>query len=163
MTSKSSPPYSSKIIFDSLISIIAINPDLLNVASISFIFFFMGGGGIHFNLYKEDKTFENYGEQIKKVNNILSSWAYRDLTYFGRITVIKTLALPLLVQILTVLPSPPAQVMKEIQDIFYRFLWDGKPDNIKRNVIFNYEEGGGGVLKLPHIKSFCKALKMYWL
>jgi hypothetical protein len=48
-----------------------------------------------------------------------------------------------LVQIITVLPSPPAQVIKEIQDISYRFLWDGKPDNIKKNVIFNYEEGGG--------------------
>ena len=73
--------------------------------------------GIHFNLYKEDKTFENYGEQIKKVKNILSSWAYRDLTYFGRITVIKTFAILLLVQILTVLPNHPAQDMKEIQDI----------------------------------------------
>ena len=31
---------------------------------------------------------------------------------------------------------------------------------IRRNVIINnYEEGG---LKLPHIESFCKALKMSW-
>ena len=57
--------------------------------------------------------------------------------------------------------KPPAQVMKEIQDIFYRFLWDGKPDKPKRNVIINnYEEGG---LKLSHIEFFCKALKVYWL
>jgi len=68
--------------------------------------------GVLFNLFKEDKTFENYGQKIKKVKNILRSWAYRDLTYIGRITVIKTLALPLLVQILTVLPNPPANVMK---------------------------------------------------
>ena len=55
----------------------------------------------------------------------------------------KNLALPLLVQILTVLPNPPAQVMKEIQDIFYQFVWDENPDKIKRNVIINnYEEGG---------------------
>ena len=48
--------------------------------------------------------------------------------------------------------------MKEIQDIFYKLLWDGKPDKIKRNVIINnYEEGG---LKLSHIESFCKALKI---
>ena len=41
------------------------------------------------------------------------------------------------------------------------FVWDEKPDKIKRNVIINnYEEGG---LKLPHIESFCKALKMSWL
>ena len=91
----------------------------------------------------------------------MSSWAYRDLTYIGRITVIKTLALPLLVQILTVLLNPPAQVMKEIQDMFYKYLWDGKPDKIKRNfIINNYEEGG---LKLTHIESFCKVLKMSWL
>jgi hypothetical protein len=65
------------------------------------------------------------------------------------------------VQILTVLTSPPVQVMKEIQDIFYKFLWNGKPDKIKRNVIINnYEEGG---LKLLHIESFCKALEMSWL
>jgi hypothetical protein len=32
--------------------------------------------------------------------------------------------------------------MKEIQDMFYAFLWG---------------------LKLPHIESFCKALKMSWL
>ena len=36
MTSKFSPPYSPNIIFDSLISILAVNPDLLNIASISF-------------------------------------------------------------------------------------------------------------------------------
>ena len=40
MTSKSSPPYSPNIIqkknvFDSFISILAVNPDLLNIASIS--------------------------------------------------------------------------------------------------------------------------------
>ena len=51
--------------------------------------------------------------------------------------------------------------MKKIQDIFYKFLWDGKPDKVKRNVIINnYEEGG---LKLPHIELFCEALKMSWL
>jgi hypothetical protein len=50
--------------------------------------------------------------------------------------------------------------MKKIQQMFYNFLWDGKPDKIKRNVIINnYEEGA----QLPHIESFCKVLKMSWL
>jgi hypothetical protein len=62
------------------------------------------------------------------------------------------------VQILTLLPSNPVQGIKEIQDIFYKFVWDGKPDNIKRNIIINnYEEEE---LKLPHIQSFCEALKL---
>jgi hypothetical protein len=29
--------------------------------------------GIHFNLYKEEKTLEIFGEKIKKVKNILST------------------------------------------------------------------------------------------
>jgi hypothetical protein len=29
--------------------------------------------GIHFNLYKEDKSFKKFSENIKKVKNILSS------------------------------------------------------------------------------------------
>ena len=45
--------------------------------------------------------------------NLVSHTGSWDLTYIGRIMVIKTLVLPLLVQILTVLPNPPAQVMKE--------------------------------------------------
>jgi hypothetical protein len=40
ITSKSSPPYNPNIIFESLISILAVNPDLLNIASVSYIFFF---------------------------------------------------------------------------------------------------------------------------
>jgi hypothetical protein len=36
MTSKSLPPYSPNIIFDALVSILAVDPDRLNVASISY-------------------------------------------------------------------------------------------------------------------------------
>jgi hypothetical protein len=57
-----------------------------------------------------------------KDKEYLKLMAYRDLTYIGRITVIETLSLQILVQILRVLPNPPVQDMKEIQDIFYIFL-----------------------------------------
>jgi hypothetical protein len=88
-------------------------------------------------------------------------WSYRDLTYIGKVTVIKTLALPILVQSLTVLPNPPDSILNDIEKIFYKFLWNGKKDKIKRSIIINeYEEGG---LKMPNIQSFYKALKMSWL
>jgi hypothetical protein len=51
--------------------------------------------------------------------------------------------------------------LNDIEKIFYKFLWNGKKDKIKRSVIINeYEEGG---LKMPNIQSFYKALKMSWL
>jgi hypothetical protein len=57
------------------------------------------------------------------VKKILNLWSYRDLTYIGKVTVIKTLALPILVQCLTVLPNPPDSILNDIEKIFYKFLW----------------------------------------
>ena len=86
-------------------------------------------------------------------------YLYRDLTYIGKVTVIKTLALPILVQCLTVLPNPPDSVLNDIQEIFDKFLWNGKKDKIKRSVIINEYEGG---LKMPHIfNPFTKHIKCH--
>jgi hypothetical protein len=50
-------------------------------------------------------------------------------------------------QSVTVLPDPPIHIVKQIQDIFFNFLWNNKVDKVKRNtVIGNYEDGG---LKMP--------------
>ena len=39
------------------------------------------------------------------------------------------------------------QVLDEINNIFYKFLWDGKGDKIKRSImISDYENGGLGCL-----------------
>ena len=38
--------------------------------------------GIHFNLYKEDKTFENYGEKIKKGKEYLKLMGIQGLNLF---------------------------------------------------------------------------------
>ena len=45
--------------------------------------------------------------------------------------------------------------IKEINDLLYKFLWDGKGDKIKRTVVINdYQEGG---IKMLDIKSFNSA------
>ena len=117
--------------------------------------------GISFDLFANDKTLANFKNNIDKIKYLLNSWIYRDLTYVGKITVIKSLALPILIQSLTVLPNPPDNVFKEIENTFFSFLWNKKPDKIKRKTIIgNYEEGG---LKMPHIESFCMSLKMMWI
>ena len=117
--------------------------------------------GIKFDLFNEDKTIINFEEKIIKVKSLLNSWIYRDLTYMGKITVIKSLALPILIQSLTVLPNPPSRILTEIQNMFFSFLWNGKPDKVKRKVMIGPYENGG--LKMPHILSFCQALKMTWI
>ena len=55
----------------------------------------------------------------------------RNISLQGKVTVLTFLALPILVQCLTVLPDPP---LSEIQLDFINFLWSGKSDKIKRNI-----------------------------
>lgn len=117
--------------------------------------------GIYYDLTKPDKTLGNFIDKIQSVKRLLNNWIYRELTFIGKVTIIKTLALPILIQLLTVLPNPPDYIFNDIQKLFFNFFWNGKPDRIKRNILINdYCEGG---LKIPHVKSFCFSLKMTWI
>jgi hypothetical protein len=53
----------------------------------------------------------------QRINKILSAWGWRDLTFIGKITIIMSLALPILIQILTVLPN----ILKDIQKSLHQF------------------------------------------
>ena len=94
------------------------------------------------------------------MKNILNSWSARRLTLLGKITIIKSLAVS---QIVNVLPSLPTHqgALKEINSLLYDFLWDKKGDKIKRvEMINDYDKGG---LKMIDIRSFNESLKMKWI
>ena len=118
--------------------------------------------GITFNMNEKHMTLNNFPEGLKKIKNLLSDWSFRNLSVNGKIVVIKTLATayPCPIFHLTWRPSRIMSFMK-YNSSFLNFLWDGKPDKIKRNVIIGPRENGG--LNLPHIKSFCHALKLTWM
>ena len=93
--------------------------------------------GIKFDLNSPDKTLLNFLDKLQSINKILCAWCWRDLTFIGKITVIKSLALPILIQILTVLPNPPDNILNDILKTFYKFLWNGKRDKVKREILTN--------------------------
>lgn len=117
--------------------------------------------GIKYNFQKTNIFEDNYIEKLNGVQKLLKDWSFRNLTYIGRVTIIRTLALPIFIQTLTVLPNPPSYIISELQKTFFNFLWDGKPDKIKRNVMYSDYINGG--LRFPHILTFCNALKMAWI
>ena len=91
----------------------------------------------------------------------MKDWSFRNLSIMGKVTVVKTLAFPILVQVLTVLPDPPEDVFKELDRTMFNFIWNGKSDEVKRTtLISNYEEGG---LRVSQAKLFAKSLKTSWL
>ena len=61
----------------------------------------------------------NYTEKIHKIKNLIILWKRRNLTPLGKITVIKTLLLPILNHLFISIPNPREETLKEINDIFF--------------------------------------------
>ena len=102
----------------------------------------------------------NYREKADKIRNVLSCWRYRRLTLMGKTLVIKNLATSQLTYILAPLATNH-EIIREINDLFYSYLWNNKGDKIKRSVIISeYEKGG---LKMVDIATFNKSLKTTWI
>ena len=81
----------------------------------------------------------------------------RFLTPLGKITVIKTLALPKFNHLFTSLPTPTPDKIKTINNLFYSFIWNDKPDKINRK---SFLKGG---LNMIDIEKFIYALKSTWV
>ena len=83
----------------------------------------------------------NYNEKIEKIRSILECWKFRRLTLLGKIAVLKSLVASQLVYIFSPLQTNH-EAIKEINTIFYKFLWNDKGDKIKRKIMINdYSEG----------------------
>ena len=103
----------------------------------------------------------NLDPKIEEFKTCLKQWQHRKLTLLGKVTVIKTYALPKLIYPLSVLQTPTQNTIKLIQDIMHEFLWDKKPAKIKKDTIIqNYEDGG---IKMIDIKKFINSLKASWI
>ena len=79
----------------------------------------------------------------------------------GKITVIKNYALPKLIYVLASLPNPSKQTVKRIEKLMYEFIWEGKPEKIKRYILTKRYENGG--LKMIDLETFIKSLKITWI
>ena len=102
----------------------------------------------------------NYKDKIEKIKLILGCWKLRRLGLLGKITVLKSLIASQLVYIFSPLETNHTTI-KDLNVMFYNFLWNDKGDKIKRNIMINdYSEGG---LKMIDIASFNRSLKATWI
>ena len=106
-------------------------------------------------------TEKNMQIKMPKIRNEIEQWKRRSLTPVGRINVVKALLLSKLVHFFMALPNPSVNCTKELEKMFFHFIWGGKIDKIKRSkLIQSYSLDG---LKMIDVNSFIKSMKLTWL
>ena len=117
--------------------------------------------GIVFTNNKQRNRDLNYIPKFDEFCNCLTNWKKHKLSLSGKITAIKSFALPKLTYPLTVLERPDSEMVKNIKKKMFEFLWDGKPEKISRNTIIqSYEDGG---LRMVDIDVYINTIKCSWV
>ena len=99
--------------------------------------------GVNISANRNEIANLNFPDKVSKIETILNIWRERNFTIFGKVTIIKSLAFSQLVYLLSVLPSPQQGTLKYLESVLFQYIWDGKPDKIKRSTMcFPPDEGG---------------------
>ena len=98
--------------------------------------------------------------KIQSMRKLIYSWQHRKLTLIGRVQIVKSLIIPQITHILNTIPVTNIQ-LKEIEELIYQYIWQGKTNKVKSSVIVqDYVYGG---LKVPDIKALTESQKLKWV
>ena len=115
--------------------------------------------GIYFDVTLS-KMLVNYDKAIESVRKELNSRKHRFLNFFGKVTVIKTLCLPKLNHIVSVVPNPNLAHLKQLESELKTFIFDNNPNVVDETTRhMTKQQGGLGIL---NINNFMRALRMSW-
>ena len=101
----------------------------------------------------------NWHDKLDKMENMLEKWKKRELTLFGKVQVIKSLALASLIYTASCCVIPTGFIEK-VNKVLFSFIW-GKVERIKRNSLIGQKDVGG--IGMIDIKSQFEALKAAWV
>jgi hypothetical protein len=117
--------------------------------------------GINFKIALEEMPKSNFEQTLNKIQKCINFWEKHNLTILGKITVLKTLVLPKFNHMFMCLQNPDNEFISRLEKIFFKFIWNGKPDKIQRSQLTNsYEKGG---MKMINIKAQISAFKISWI
>ena len=103
----------------------------------------------------------NYNLKLENIKRIIYAWEHRKLTLMGKVIVLKSHILSQLIYLLSILPNPSKIYIKEVEKLMFNFLWSGKNDMIKHDVLCSSKYSGG--LNMMHLSTQIKALKIVWV
>ena len=84
---------------------------------------------------------KNFIEKLDSVKKLTHIWSARGLSLYGKVTVIKSLIIPKFVYVSSLLTMPKG-VIKELNQLIFKFLWKGVDKVTRLAVINDYQKSG---------------------
>ena len=116
--------------------------------------------GIHVSYDEKENNQHNFNHKLQKLQTNLDLWRARDLTLFGRVLIIKSLALSQLVYSASIL-NVPQEITPIIKTKLFKFLWKNKNDKIKREGLYQDRDKGG--IRMIDVETMIKVLRLAWI
>ena len=109
--------------------------------------------GIHYDMNKLNEiTVLNIQRKLGEIQQLIRIWSTRNLTLYGKVTIIKSLLISKITHMLLSLPSPSPSCFNELNNAFSKNLWCGKPPKWKKEILEGEIHHGG--LKLHNLLLF---------
>ena len=116
--------------------------------------------GVYIGYDEKECNKLNVENKIIKSKGILNLWKMRKLTLMGRIQIVKTFIISQFLFVTSVIPLSNEQINK-INNMTYRFIWNGGKDKIKRSTLVSKHECGG--LNAPDIQKMIEVSRIQWV
>ena len=102
----------------------------------------------------------NFKPRLKIMSDTLNIWLSRNLSLNGKVTILKSIAIPKLQYVVTNLPITN-NIIKDTEKVISNFLWKYKTPKVKKSVIIQPIKYGG--IKAPDFTSIVKACRVSWI
>ena len=116
--------------------------------------------GVYFSHDEELATKRNFFEKLSKLKKMLNIWSSRDISTYGRVNIVKTLAISKLTFICSVLDTPKG-FTDEVNNVMFDYIWKYKNPKLKKTTIIQNKKDGG--LSMLDFTLFDNALKIVWV
>ena len=110
--------------------------------------------GVHYTYDLKLLHEKNFIERL--VKKLINIWSSRGLSIYGKVTIIKSLIIPKLVYISSLL-STPKEIIQELNRLLFKYLWKGTDKVTRLSAINEYENGG---LKMIDLESMIQSLRL---
>ena len=102
----------------------------------------------------------DWENKLEKMQKLLDNWRKRNLTLFGRLTIIKSLAISQVIHLMIV-DAIPSTFLIKLNSLIFKFLWKSKIEKVKRCIVTeDYCEGG---IRMIDVKRQMFSFRLKWL